>query len=161
MRHLARFAVSSAILGSAMLGLASPAAAQYRSVVVDTSPIAEEGRPAFAEKVRRAVEPSVAEAFAAQVNPGDPRGLRLVVRIRSVTLPLVTGGFGSSQNDFMKSEALVVDGRGRVVASTPVVLSPVTAFAPANLPIDVEEYRRIRNLGQHAAGWLKRELPVL
>lgn len=151
----------AAMLATLGLTLAVPAAAQgpvFSSVTVDTSPLAEAGRPTHARIVRDAVAPEVAKAFADRVNPGDPRAPRLVIRITSVTLPLVTGSSHFTDNDFMQSEALVVDARGRVLSATPL-LSPVQAWtASPNLPIDIAEFRRMQALGQHAAYWLKRKI---
>lgn len=136
----------------------SPAAAQFSAVSVDASPIAARGYPTFAARVEAAVGPAVASVFAERVNPGDPRGLRLIVRVYSVDLPVVTGSSRESENDQMISEGLVVDARGRVLASARVH-SPVTAWiTTASLPIEVEEQRRMRQLGLHAAGWLRNRL---
>jgi hypothetical protein len=152
---------SAALLAALGLMAAVPAAAQgqvFSSVTVDTSPLAEAGRPIHAQIVRAAVSPEVSKAFADRINPGDPRAPRLVIRITSVTLPLVTGSSHFTDNDFMQSEALVVDGRGRIISATPL-LSPVQAWtASPNLPIDAAEFQRMRALGQHAAYWLKRKV---
>jgi hypothetical protein len=130
----------------------------FRSVSVDTSPIAEAGRPAYASIVQRAVTPAISAAFADRINPGDPRGLRLVIRIHSVTLPLVTGSSHWSDNDFMKSEGLVVDARGRIVSVTPL-LSPAQSWtASPNLPVEAADFQRIQALGQQTAYWLKRKI---
>ena len=156
---LRRLCLSSAF-AVATLVASSAAQAQgmsFRSVTVDASPIAQAGRPTYARLVEQAVAPEVTAAFADLIDPAHS-GLRLVVRIDSVFLPLNTGSSHWDSSDFMKSEALVVDGQGRVVSSTKV-LSPVQAFTAPNLPVDIEEYRRIRALGQHAAYWLKRRLP--
>lgn len=150
-------------LAAGLIAGSAPALAQgahFRSVVVDASPLAAAGYPTYALKVERAVGSSVAEAFADSIDPSDPRGLRLVVRIKSVTLPLATGSSRESENDYMTSEGLIVDARGRVLSVTPVS-SPVSSWTtPANLPVDVEEYRRMRALGLHAAYWIKRRLPT-
>jgi hypothetical protein len=152
---LALLAGLTAFAGSALAG-----GARFRSVVIDTSPLAAGGYPTYAQMVERAVAPSVAAAFADSIDPSDPRGLRLVFRIYSVTLPVATGAARESENDFMQSEGVVVDARGRVVSVTPI-LSPVSSWTtPANLPVEVEEFRRVRALGLHAAYWLKRELPA-
>ncbi|MDB5650548.1 MAG: hypothetical protein JWL62_2068 [Hyphomicrobiales bacterium] len=150
-------------LAAGLIAGSVPALAQgmhFRSVVIDTSPLVAAGYPTYALTVERAVAPSVAEAFADSIDPSDPRGLRLVVRILSVNLPLATGADRASENDFMRSEGLIVDARGRVLSVTPV-LSPVSAWtSPANLPSEVSDFRRIRALGLHAAFWIKRQLPA-
>ncbi|MDB5643118.1 MAG: hypothetical protein JWN07_2435 [Hyphomicrobiales bacterium] len=136
----------------------APAAAQYRAVSVDASAIAAQGYPTFARRVEAAVTPGIASAFAGQINPGDPRGLTLVVRILAVNLPTTTGLGRESENDYMLSEGVVVDQRGRVVASASVP-SNVTAWTTvASLPIEIEEQRRMRQLGLHAGGWLRNRL---
>lgn len=145
-------------LTATLLASVAPAAAQFRSITVDAAPIAASGYPTFAYRVETAVTPVFASAFADTINPADPRGLRLVVRIRSVNLATVTGSATESANDYMVTEGLVVDPRGRVVAATSVH-SPVTAWTTvASLPIEIEEQRRMRQLGIHAAGWLRNRL---
>ena len=147
------------IAATALLAAAvAPAAAQYRAVSVDASPIAAQGYPTFAHRVEAAVAPAVASAFAGQVNAGDPRGLRLVVRILAVDLPVVTGSSRESENDYMLSEALVIDPQGRVVSSAKIPSRVIAWQTVASLPIEIEEQRRMRQLGLHAAGWLRNRL---
>jgi hypothetical protein len=120
-------------LTALLIASVAPAAAQYRAVTVDASAIAAQGYPTFARRVEAAVAPAVASVFADRVNP-------------------------ESENDYMVSEGLVVDRQGRVVASASVN-SPVQAWTTvASLPVEVEEHRRMRQLGLHAAGWLRNRL---
>jgi len=145
-------------LAALLIASVGPASAQFRAVRVDASPIAESGYPTFAHRVEAAVAPAVASIFADKINPSDPRGLTLVVRILSVNLPTATYSGGESENDYMVSEGFVVDPRGRVIAST-LVRSPVMAWTTvASLPVEVEEHRRMRNLGLHAAGFIRKRL---
>jgi len=145
-------------LTALLIASVAPASAQYRAMTVDASAIAAQGYPTFAHRVEAAVAPAVASVFADRVNPGDPRGLTLVVRILSVSLPTATYSSRESENDYMVSEGLVVDPRGRVVASASV-RSPVVAWTTvASLPVEIEEQRRMHQLGLHAAGWLRNRL---
>src|SRR6476661_6182511 len=144
-------------LTALLIASVAPASAQYRAVTVDASAIAAQGYPTFAHRVEAAVAPAVASVFADRVNPGDPRGLTLVVRVLSVTMPLATYTL-ESENDDMVSEGLVVDRSGRVLARASV-RSPAIAWTSAtNLPVEVEEQRRMRQLGLQAAGWLRQRL---
>lgn len=143
-----------------LIASAASASAQFRAVTVDASSIAEQGYPTFARRVEAAVAPAVARVFADQVNPGDPRGLRLVVRVLSVNLPTATYE-SKGENDDMVTEGLVIDGRGRVVA-TASVHSPVAAWtASTNAPIEYQEQQRMTQLGLHAAGFLRKNLGSL
>jgi hypothetical protein len=145
-------------LAALLTASVAPASAQFSAVRVDASPLAARGYPTYAARVEAAVAPAVASVFADRVNPGDPRGLTLVVRILSVDLPVATGSSRESENDYMVSEGLVVDRQGRVIASA-MVRSQVTAWTTvASLPIEIEEQRRMRQLGLHAAGWLRNRL---
>jgi hypothetical protein len=147
-------------LTALLIASVAPAVAQYRAVTIDTSAISARGYPTFAHRVEAAVAPAVASIFAGQVNPGDPRGLTLIVRILNVNLPVLAGSSSQSENDYMLSEGVVVDARGRVVAST-IVPSTVTAWTTvASLPIEIEEQRRMRQLGLSAAGWIRTRLSV-
>jgi hypothetical protein len=144
-------------LAALLIASVAPAAAQYRAVVVDTSALAARGYPTFAHRVEAAVAPAVASIFAGQVNPGDPRGLTLVVRILDVNMPLMTST-KESENDYMLSEGLVIDARGRVVASAAVPSTVIAWTSATNLPVEIEEARRMRELGLSAAGWLRKRL---
>ncbi len=141
-----------------------PASAQdlrFRSVTVDVSPIAARGYPTFARKVEYALVPVAAEAFGGLVDPADPRGLSLVIRIVTVELPVVTGAGGDGTLDTMRSEGLVIDPKGHIVARASI-LSPVTAWITvASLPLELEEQRRIRALGMHGVYWLRTRLTGL
>lgn len=148
-------------LTALLIASIAPAAAQYRSVVIDTSALSARGYPTFAHRVEAAVAPAVANIFAGQVNPGDPRGLTLVIRILNVSLPVIAGSSTGSENDYMLSEGVIIDARGRVVAST-MVPSTLTAWTTvASLPIEIEENRRMRQLGLSAAGWIRNRLSGL
>jgi hypothetical protein len=140
-----------------LIASVAPAAAQYRAIIIDTSAISSRGYPTFAHRVEAAVAPAVASVFAGQVNPGDPRGLTLVVRILNVNMPLMTST-NESENDYMLSEGLVVDARGRVVASATVPSTVIAWTAATNLPVEIEEGRRMHQLGLSAAGWLRKRL---
>lgn len=150
----------SSLLACVAAAPASAQAVRFSSVSVDAAPIAAKGYPTFAQRVEHAMAPAVEQAFAGAIDRSDPRGLRLVLRVISVDLPVVNNAAGS-ENDIMRSEALVLDRQGRVVARTSV-LSPVPAFTvSASLPIEIEEQRRMEQLGVHAAFWLRKRLAGL
>jgi hypothetical protein len=159
-------AAATGALASAGPSLAqfAPAAAPQRfsSVVVDVSHLHAQGLGPYAEFVRTAVLGETRQAFADRLGG---RGPRLVVRITSIFL---SGGFsggggrrgggGPHQTDTLDGEALIVGPRGEILARYPQ-LSATSAASGGAWYDPASEHRRVVNLAQHYAGWLRRTIP--
>ena len=156
------------LLGSAAgaLALASPALAQFpsgqrfSSVTVDVASLHARGHGPYAEFVRQAVLAETRHAFADRLGG---RGPRLVVRITGIYLASYSGGGGrfgggSSHTDTLEGEALLVGPRGEILARHPQLSATSAASGgPWWDPVG-SEHRRVTNLAQHYAGWLRRSL---
>ena len=163
----------SFLLGSAVFATAAfagpslaqfaPAAAPQRfsSVVVDVTRLHALGLGAYAEYVRSAVLAETRRAFADRL--GGP-GPRLVVRITGIYLSSYSGGGGggrfgggSQHTDSLDGEALIVGPRGEIRARYPQ-LSATSAASGGAWYDPRSEQRRVINLAQHYAGWLRRRI---
>jgi hypothetical protein len=155
---LAGFASASPALAQ----FAAPAAQRFSSVAVDVARLHALGLGAYAEFVRSALLAEMRRAFADRL--GGP-GPRLVVRITGIFL---SGGFsgggggrfggGAMDTDTLEGEALIVGGRGEVLARYPQ-LSATSAASGGAWYDPASEQRRVLNLAQHYASWLRRTIP--
>jgi hypothetical protein len=162
----------SFLLGSAAfagIALAGPGLAQFApaapaqrfsGIAVDVERLHALGLGDYAEFVRTAVLGETRRAFADRL--GGP-GPRLVVRITGIYLASYSGGGsgrfggGASHTDNLEGEALVVGPRGEVLARYPQLSA--TAAASGGAWYDpASERRRVVNLAQHYAGWLRRRI---
>ena len=165
----------SFLLGSAAVGalaLAEPSLAQFApvpasagpfsSVSVDVTPLHAQGLGAYAEFVRAALLAEVRRAFADRIGG---RGPRLVVRITGIYLASYSGGGGGGRHgggtaidrDNLDGEALIVGPRGEILARYPQ-LSAVPAAGGGAWYDPQSEQRRVLNLAQHYAWWLRRTI---
>jgi len=142
---------------------AAPAAQRFSSVTVDVARLHALGLGSYAEFVRSALLAEMRRVFADRL--GGP-GPRLVVRITSIFL---SGGFsaggggrlgggGAMHTDTLDGEALIVGGRGEVLARYPQ-LSATSAASGGAWYDPASEQRRVLNLAQHYASWLRRTIP--
>jgi hypothetical protein len=157
---------SAALAGAAFAGPSlaqvAPAAAPQRfsGVAVDVERLHALGLGAYAEFVRSAVLAETRRAFADRI--GGP-GPRLVVRITGIYLASYSGGSGgrfgggTSHTDNLDGEALIVGSRGEVLARYPQ-LSATSAASGGAWYDPASEQRRVHNLAQHYAGWLRRRI---
>jgi hypothetical protein len=143
--------------GLASAGAHSPSQAATGPFRVDNRYLLSIGGGRQAEEMRVILEAALVRAFAGQPLPP---GTQLVVSIRSLTLGLAGGhdggefGSGGGGNDYMETEAVLVDGRGRELRRT-TILSPVPASELG--PWSPEQDRqRLASLATHNAGWIRR-----
>jgi hypothetical protein len=160
------FLLGSAALAS--LGFAGPSLAQvapaaaqrFSGVAVDVGRLHALGLGAYAEYVRSALLAETRRAFADRL--GGP-GPRLVVRITGIYLASYSGGgsgrFGgsSTHTDSLEGEALIVGRGGEVIARYPQ-LSATSAASGGAWYDPASEHRRLVNLTQHYAAWLRRRI---
>jgi len=152
-----------ALAGSAAAQPASaPAAWQFSSVAVDVAALHARGLGPFADYLRSALLAETRQAFADRLGRGGPR---LVVRITGVYLSSYSGGGsggrhgggGGPQSDYLEGEALIVGSRGEVIARYPQ-LSATPAVSGGAWYDPQSEQRRVVNLAQHYASWLRRTI---
>jgi hypothetical protein len=148
--------------GFAGAGLAQNAPQRFSSVAVDVSRLHAQGLAGYAEFVRSAVLAETQRAFADRL--GGP-GPRLVVRITGIYLTSYSGdgggrgsgGGGGTGTDNLDGEALIVGPRGEILARYPQ-LSAASAASGGAWYDPASEQRRVINLAQNYAGWLRRTI---
>ena len=159
------FLLGTAAFGTAFAGPSlaqfAPAPQRFSSVVVDVDRLRALGLGPYAEFVRSALLAETRQAFADRL--GGP-GPRLVVRITGIYLASYSGGSGggrfsgsTSHTDSLDGEALVVGPRGEILARYPQ-LSATSAASGGAWYDPASEQRRVINLAQHYAGWLRRRI---
>ena len=123
------------------------------SIEVDTAPLlAQSGNPTAAW-AQQALPGALAQAFAANMVPGDPNGATLSVRIDSIYL----GGGGPADPDRMRGVATLSGGGGaarqtRLRATSTYISSPVDQAL-----VEQALQGRVQALSQSFAYWLKRK----
>ena len=132
---------------------AQPTSAFHISnIEVNTAPLlAQSGNPT-AKWVQQALPGQLAQAFAANMAPGDPNGATLSVRVDSVYL----GGGGPADPDRMRGVATLSGGAGparqtRLRATSTYIPSPVDQTL-----VEQALQGRVQALSQSFAYWLKR-----
>ncbi len=139
---------------------------RFRSVEIDTRTMAERGLSNYAERIRIAAKPVVANVFADRLDPKAPGGLKLVLRIDSIKLnePGGSSNFGlsphqfrSSATDWIEGAGLVVDGKGRVLATEPVTTSQSADNTSHGDVLAAEQLRTMR-LIDTLARWVKQKV---
>jgi hypothetical protein len=171
---MSRFSRRSFVLGIAAVAtksFADPSLAQFApaavpqrfsGVLVDVDRLHALGLGAYAEFVRSAVLAETRRAFADRL--GGP-GPRLVVRITGISMASYSGGGGggrfgggtSQHTDSLEGEALIVGRQGEILARYPQ-LSATSAASGGAWYDPASEHRRVVNLAQHYAGWLRRRI---
>ena len=156
-----------AILGAAPLA-AAPALAQaravrFRSVSVDTSPIAQRGATSYARAVSLYLTSSMRRIFAGRIDPSLRDAPTLVARVESVTLSAnvggSNGGFGPTSggnNDNLDGAGLLIGPGGGVQARYPI-LSVLDAEAAGPWYGPDADAHRLEALCDHFAAWLRRK----
>lgn len=157
-----RYLLQGLAAAGSVAGL-SPALSQARptfsAVAVDIAPLKAKGLGDYAEFVGRALQRRLTEAYADRM--GGRGAPRLVVRLDELSLRTYAGsdnrlGTGSgSPTDYLEGEALVVGGRGEILARHPQ-LSAVPASSGGAWYDPDSENRRVEALAAHFAGWLRR-----
>jgi hypothetical protein len=139
--------------GPAVQAAGPTSALHISSIEVNTAPlVAQSGKPT-AQWAQNALPGALAQAFAANMAPGDPGGATLSVRIDSIYL----GQGGFSDPDIMKGAATLTGGGGparktRLRATATYIANPVdqTLWEQALRG-------RVQALSQSFASWLQRK----
>ncbi len=127
-------------------------------ITVDSRELRDKGGVGAADVLDKRLPRELQEVFASRF--GCRGGLTLVVRLQTISLPSmgVGGGrFGNAPVDSLKGESVLLDGRGQVIDTYPLI-----ARSPPDIAGSIrDEYlpevrlRRLENLAGAFAGWLK------
>ena len=162
-RGLLRVAGATGLLaGLPTLALADPAPGQlrFRSVSVDTQPLADKGLPNFANRISGLAGPVVASVFANRLDTGRRDAPRLVVRIDSLTLEHEAGRsgpfFSDDAKDWISGAGEVVDTHGHVLKVEPIETSTASMFRGGGADFLSIEDVRMQRLITILAEWVDR-----
>jgi hypothetical protein len=137
--------------GPAVQAAQPTSASHISSIEVNTAPLlAQSGNPT-AQWVQNALPGQLAQAFAANMAPGDPGGATLRVRIDSIYL----GQGGPADPDSMKGVATLSGSAARQTklrATSTYIPSPVDQTL-----MQQALHGRVQALSQSFAYWLKRK----
>lgn len=139
---------------------AQPAPDRISAIAVDVTPLRAAGLGPYADRVGAALKAELGRAFADKRGPGP----RMVVRVDAVSMRAYAGsdgrvfGGGALNTDYLEGAALILDGRGAVIATYPQ-LSAVPASSGGAWYDPASEGRRVDALAAHFAGWLRRKMP--
>ncbi len=157
------------LTGAAALAAAAatPAFAQasaFSRITVDVSPLRERGLGDYATVVQRNLQQSLASAFAGR--NGGRGAPALVVRVTAISLSAFAGsrtgsasrfgGGGTTENDYMEGEAIVVSGSRIVLRHPQLAVLPATGGGPWY--VAGNELRRTAALCDAYAQWLARSV---
>ncbi|MDP4023939.1 hypothetical protein Q8W71_15010 [Methylobacterium sp. NEAU 140] len=140
---------------------AFPPTAQFSSVRVDVQPLLAKGGGLQAEALAADLTEALRKSFAGRIGG---RGPGLVVVISSLSLRPYVGsgggrfGLGSTQNDYMEGEALLVGRGGQVLGRHRQLTATPSSYGGAWYDPQFEE-RRLAAISDIYAQWLARDLP--
>lgn len=132
----------------------APAAAAP-AITVDVSRLRFLGARLAAERIAASMPDALARAFAGRPPPG-----RLVVRVSLVSLasfPVRSRPNGPSPTDYIQGSAVLIGGRGEVLASSDI-LTALNADSGGSWLLPGNEIRRIDALAEQFAFWTPRQL---
>jgi hypothetical protein len=121
----AGLAVGMPMTAFAAAGTPLPAGeTRFRSLSIDTRPLAEAGLSNYAVRIAKMAEPILASVFANRMAPGRADAPRLVLRIDSIQLSsdgdLGIAPFSTDEKDWISGAGEVVDAHGKVIRVEPV-----------------------------------------
>jgi hypothetical protein len=123
------------------------------NIEVNTAPLlAQSGNPT-AQWAQQALPGALAQAFAANIAPGDPNGATLSVRIDSVYL----GGGGPADPDRMRGAATLSGGGGAARQTRSRATSTWTPNPTDQALVEQSNQNRVQALSQAFAYWLQRK----
>jgi hypothetical protein len=147
---------------------ALPAGTEWRfsRLSVDVGPLYAKGLGPNADLIGQALAVELRRSFADRLSPGDRRAPALVVRISAISMSTNFPGGGSgrrghgggSGTDYLEGEGLVVDGRGGVIATYPMLSALAASYAGTPWYDPRSEQRRMVALAWHYAYWLRRTI---
>jgi hypothetical protein len=157
-RRAALAALTLAAAASAVKAWAAPGDARFREIRVDVSQLKAKNEDDAAQWVAAVLPGYLKQTFAKYLAPGDRSAGVLVARVDDVVLgppnSNMSIGLGNDTTDDIEGAAVVLDGRGRVVGSYPL-LSSVRADSLQNSPYQSDVLRRrVETLALSFAQWL-------
>eukprot|EP01037_Dinobryon_pediforme_P013563 gene13563-13682_t len=126
------FAAATLLSGAAFAGqLPAPvdmANLHFKTIVVDTSAYAASGAGSYADVVKASVLDQARQIFADRLDPRDPNGATLIIRIDSVMWTDGGGAYGHhgtsafsvTPSDYMEGSGIITRG-GRVLVNHPML----------------------------------------
>ncbi len=139
---------------------AAPGEVRFRSLSVDTQPLADKGLSNYAVRVAKAAGPILDSVFAGRLTPGDASAPRLVIRIDEISFNDTDGGSGFGfigGTDSISGAGELVDAKGKVIKMQPVTTS-LNSIGVGSSDIDGEVNLRTDRLITVLAEWVKREI---
>jgi hypothetical protein len=157
--------------GSAQAGPLPPdaaAALRLSRLAVDVAPLRALGLGVNADILGAALAAGLRRSFADRLVPGDRRAPVLLVRLSGVLLSTNFSGGGDNSSrrphegggssDYLEGVGLIVDGRGGVIASYPM-LSALAAGSSGAAWYDPQlQQRRMVALAGNYAQWMRRTI---
>ena len=135
-------------------GAQPTSAFRIADIQVNTAPLLAQSGDPTAQWVQQALPGQLAQAFAANMAPGDPNGAVLSVRIDSIFL----GGGGPANPDIMKGVATLSGGAGGAARQTN--LRTTSTYIPETVDQALPEQAlqgRVQALSRSFAYWLRRK----
>lgn len=165
--RLTRRAAAAGLFALMATGMpASAAPPRLRSVAIDVRPLAAKGVRNFAARVSAIALPIARAEFAADLVPDDRRAPRLVIEISEIRMAAYGGGGGRSFGDagggrdealdWITGAGVLIGPDGRILARHPVTASRSASEGGAWFLVEESERRRLDNLCQSLAGWIRR-----
>jgi hypothetical protein len=149
-------AAVAAVAGSSPVG-----EARFRSVSIDTRPLADAGLSNYAVRIAKMAEPIAQSVFADRIVPGQADAPRLVLRINSIQLASEGGltalPFDSDNKDWIDGAGEIVDAHGKVLHVEPVQTTS-DAFRGGGADILTVENLRTQRLITVLAEWIDRSV---
>lgn len=159
---LATLPLGACVAGS---GTPAPAVARFRTVRVDTGPLAARGVGRYAGVVAETLRAAVAQVFAGRLAPNDRGAPTLTIEVATVRLAAWSGsgaasGFGfedgGDSDDTMTGALVLTSTDGRAIdRRSHMATSDAGSGGPWYLP--ESEQRRLAALCRNYAGWALRE----
>jgi hypothetical protein len=149
--------------GTQALNVQDAQALSVNAVRIDTSVLQQKGwGSSYPSIIKTAMSREIQQDLGARLGRQGRGGVTIVVNVKSVTLSSYAGGdgisfAGSSSNDYMESETLLLGESGRVIARYPV-LSVLGADSGGAWYRPDNEQRRVAALSEHHGAWVVRTI---
>jgi hypothetical protein len=136
-------------------------------LAVDVGPLRALGVGVNADILAAAMAAQLRVSFADRLAPGDMRAPALVVRLSSLSLSSSFAGGaggarrgigGSGDSDYLEGVGLIVDGRGGVIATYPMLSALASSASGAAWYDPHLQQRRLEALAGHYAAWMRRTI---
>jgi len=140
-----------------------PGQLRFRSVSVDTQPLADKGLSAYAGRVAKEAQPIVATVFADRLTPNRSDAPRLVVRIDLIELSSggeQSTGFGlgpAANSDWIAGAGEIIDAHGKILRTEPIHTS-APSYGGQGADVLAVEALRTRQLITLLAEWINKAI---